>query len=88
MLDSPYHRFQTKLHIQQITGMARRGLEWGGKVIKRRREGKQLKKKGRKDGCRRGGGERGNGENNYWVTPGQGGKRHTDHVRKGTGGKA
>jgi hypothetical protein len=37
--------------------MPRRGLEWGGEVIKRRREGKQLKK-GRKDGYR-GGGERG-----------------------------
>jgi hypothetical protein len=38
--------------------MARRGLEWGGEVIKRRREGKQLKK-GRKNGYYRGGGERG-----------------------------
>ncbi len=33
-------------------------------------------------------GKEGNGENKNWVTPGHGGKRHTDHVRKGTGGKA
>jgi hypothetical protein len=65
--------------------MPRRGLEWGGEVIKRRRESKQLKK-GRKDGYR-GGGERGKWGEQLLGHPGAERKK-TQNVRKGTEGKA